>query len=118
MGLLLKLHLSSYVTRNTQNFTITANVIVLFPLGVMKDVIFNLFNDYTASIYLNGKCKHKHIRPFYMFRYTSQFCRLTDFLVHKLAYQDLSLTLKVFMTGCNQINKWVQKYNRYVDLDQ
>ena len=24
----------------------------------------NLFNDYTASIYVNGKCKHKHIRPF------------------------------------------------------
>ena len=39
MGLLLKLHLSSYVTRNTQDFTITANVIVLFSLGVMKNVI-------------------------------------------------------------------------------
>ena len=24
----------------------------------------NLFNDYIASIYVNGKCKHKHIRPF------------------------------------------------------
>ena len=24
----------------------------------------NLFNDYTASIYVNGKCKHKHIRSF------------------------------------------------------
>ena len=24
----------------------------------------NLFNDYTASIYVNGKCKHKHITPF------------------------------------------------------
>ena len=53
MGLLLKLHLSSYVTRNTQDFSITANVIVLF-----------LFSDYTASIYANGKCKQKHIRPF------------------------------------------------------
>ena len=41
----------------------------------------NLFNDYTTSIYMNGKCKHKHIRLFYMFKYTSQFCRLTDFLV-------------------------------------
>ena len=67
----------------------------------------NLFNDYSASIYVNGKRKHKHIRPFYMFRYTSQFCRLTDFLVqvHLLAYQDLSLTLNVVMTGCDQINK-------------
>ena len=24
----------------------------------------NLFNDYTASIYVNGKCEHKHIGPF------------------------------------------------------
>ena len=79
-----------------------------------------LFNEYTASIYVNVKCKHKHIRPFYMFRYTSQFCRLTDVLVqvHQLAYQDLSLTLNVVMTGCDQINKWMQKYNWYVDLDK
>ena len=39
MGLLLKLHLRSYVTRNTQDFSIAANVIVLFLLRVMKDVI-------------------------------------------------------------------------------
>ena len=41
MGLLLKLHLSSYVARNAQDFSITANVIniVLFLLRVMKDVI-------------------------------------------------------------------------------
>ena len=39
MGPLLKLHLSSYVARNTQDFSITANVIVLFLLQVMKDVI-------------------------------------------------------------------------------
>ena len=39
MGLLLKLHLSSYVARNTQDFSIAANVIVLFLLRVMKDVI-------------------------------------------------------------------------------
>ena len=39
MGLLLKLHLSSYLTRNTQNFSISANAIVLFMLRVMKDVI-------------------------------------------------------------------------------
>ena len=31
--------LSSYVTRNTQDFSTTANVIVLFVLRVMKDVI-------------------------------------------------------------------------------
>ena len=39
MGLLLKLHLSSYSERNTQDFSITENVIVLFLLRVMKDVI-------------------------------------------------------------------------------
>ena len=44
MGLLLKLHLSSYVARNTQDFSITANVIVLFLLRVMKDVFFFLFS--------------------------------------------------------------------------
>ena len=37
MGLLLKSH---YVARNTQDFSITANVIVLFLLHVIKDVIF------------------------------------------------------------------------------
>ena len=39
MGLLLKLHLSSYIERNTQDFSITSNVIALFLLRVMKDVI-------------------------------------------------------------------------------
>ena len=39
MGLLLKLHLSSYIARNTQDFSITSNVIALFLLRVMKDVI-------------------------------------------------------------------------------
>ena len=39
MGLLLKLHLSSYAARKTQEFSITANVIVLFLLWVIKDVI-------------------------------------------------------------------------------
>ena len=38
-GYLLKLHLSSYIARNTQDFSIIANVIVLFLLRVMKDVI-------------------------------------------------------------------------------
>ena len=65
MGLLLKLHLSSYVTRNTQDFS-TANVIVLFLLRSGDERChINLFNDYTASIYVNGNCKHKHIRPFF-----------------------------------------------------
>ena len=63
MGLLLKLHLSSYATRNTQYFSITANAIVLFLLR-MVNVFINLFNDYTALMYVNGKCKHKHIKPF------------------------------------------------------
>ena len=39
MDLLLKLHLSSYVARNAQDFSITANVIVLLLLRVMKDVM-------------------------------------------------------------------------------
>ena len=43
MRLLLKLHLSSYVARNTQDFSIAANVIVIFLLRVMKDVILICF---------------------------------------------------------------------------
>ena len=39
MGLLLKLHLSSYVTRNIQDFSITTNTIVLFLSRVSKYVI-------------------------------------------------------------------------------
>ena len=39
MGLLLKLHLNSYVARKTQDFSITSNVIMLFLLWVMKDII-------------------------------------------------------------------------------
>ena len=39
MGLLLKLHLGSYIARKTQEFSIAANVIVLFLLWVIKDVI-------------------------------------------------------------------------------
>ena len=39
MDVLLKLHLSSYIARNTQDFNITANVVVLFLLRVMKDDI-------------------------------------------------------------------------------
>ena len=67
MGLLLKLHLSSYVARNAQDFSIAANVIVLFLITGDERCHINLFNDYTASIYVNGKCKHKHIRPFFNF---------------------------------------------------
>ena len=70
MGVLLKLHSSSYVARKTQDFRLTD-----------ERCHVNLFNDCTASIYVNGKCKNKHIRLFYMFRYTSQFFRLTGFLV-------------------------------------
>ena len=50
MDLLLKLHLSSYVTRNTQDFSITANVIVLFLLRVMKDVILKLLTHVKVSV--------------------------------------------------------------------
>ena len=83
MGLLLKLHLSSCVTKNTQDFSITANV-TFIAISVMGDerCHINLFNDYTVSIYVNGKCKHQSTSDFFLhFRYTSQFCRLTDFLV-------------------------------------
>ena len=63
MGLLLKLHLSSYVAKNTQDFSNTANVVVLFTGDERCHI--NLFNDYTASIYVNGKCKHKHHYTFF-----------------------------------------------------
>ena len=64
MGILLKLHLSSYVTRNTQDFGITANFYCAISVTGNERCHINLFNDYTASIYVYGKCKHKHIRPF------------------------------------------------------
>ena len=64
MGLLLKLHLSSYVTRNTQHFSITANCYCAISVTGDERCHINMFNDYTSSIYVNGKCKHKHIRPF------------------------------------------------------
>ena len=64
MGLLLKLHLSGYVTRNTQDFSITANCYCAISVTSNERCHINLFNDYTASIYVCGKCKHKHIRPF------------------------------------------------------
>ena len=67
MGLSLKLHLSSYVTRNTQDFSITANVIVLFLLRVMKDVILICLMTTLPQFYVNGKCEHKHIIPFLNF---------------------------------------------------
>ena len=58
MGLLLELHSSSYVAKQTQEFSISANVIVLSVMGDER-CHTNLFYDYTASIYVNGKCKHK-----------------------------------------------------------
>ena len=64
MGVMRKLHLSSYVARNTQDFSITANVIVPFLLRVMKDVILICLMTTLPQFYVNGKCKHKHIRPF------------------------------------------------------
>ena len=64
MRVLLKLFLFSYVMRKTRDFIITANVIVLFLLWVMKKSHVNLFNDCTASVYLNAQGKHKQITPF------------------------------------------------------
>ena len=102
MGLVLKLHLSSYVIRNTQDFSITANVIVLFLLRVMKYVILICLMTTLPQFMWMASVSTSTFDIFYMCRYTSQFCRLTDFpvQVHLLAYQDLSLTLKVVMTGC------------------
>ena len=120
MGRLLELHLSDYVSRKTQDYSITANVIVLFLLWVMKDVILICLMTTVPRFMWMASVSTSTLDLCYMFRYTSQFCRLTDFLVqvHLLAYQDLSLTLNVVMTGCNQINKCMQKYNWYVDLDK
>ena len=81
MGLLLKLHLSSYVTRNTQDFSITANFIVLFLLQVMKDVILSCLIATLPQFMGMASVSTSTLDLFYMFRYTSQFCRLTDFLV-------------------------------------
>ena len=78
MDLLLKLHLSSYVTRNTQDFSITANVIVLSLLRVMKNVI--LICSVPQFMWM-ASVSTSTLDLFYMFRYASQFCRLTDFLV-------------------------------------
>ena len=60
MGLLSKLHISSYVPRKTHYCKCYC------AISVMGDerCHINLFNDNTASIYVNGKCKHKHNRPF------------------------------------------------------
>ena len=81
MGLLLKLHLSSYVARNTQDFSITANVIVLFLLRVMKDVILICLMTTLPQFMSMASVSTNTFDLFDMFRYTSQFCRLTDFLV-------------------------------------
>ena len=64
MGLLLKLHLRSYVTRNTQDFSIYCKCYCAISVTGDERCHVILFNDYTASIHVNGKCKHKHIRPF------------------------------------------------------
>ena len=63
MGLLLKLHLSSYVTKNTQHFSITANFIVLFLLRVMKDVILScLITTLPQFMGMASVSMLKHIR--------------------------------------------------------
>ena len=65
MGLLLELHSSSYVTRNTQNFSIKyCKCYCAISVTGDERCHINVFNDHTALIYVNGKCKHKYIRPF------------------------------------------------------
>ena len=81
MRLLLKLHLSSYITRNTQDFSITANVIVLFLLRVMKDVILICLMTTLPQFMRMASVSTNTLDLFQIFRYASQFCRLTDFLV-------------------------------------
>ena len=90
MGLLLKLYLNGYVARKTQDFSITANVIVLFLLWMIKDVIlFLLITTLPQSMWM-ASVSTSTLDLFYMFRCKSKFCRLTDFLVQVPAYQDLS----------------------------
>ena len=81
MGLLLKLHLSSYVTKNTKDFSITANFIVLFLLRVMKDVIISCLITTLPQFMGMASVSTSTLDLFYMFRYTSQICRSTDFPV-------------------------------------
>ena len=81
MRLLLKLHLSSYVARKTQEFSITANVIVLFLLWVIKDVILICLMTTLPQFMSMGSVSTSTLDIFYMFKYKSQFCGLTDFLV-------------------------------------
>ena len=81
MGLLLELHLSSYVARKTQDFSITANAIVLFLLWVMKDVILMCLMTTLSQFMWMASVSTSTFDLFYMFRYTCQFCRFTDFLV-------------------------------------
>ena len=67
MGLLLKLHLSSYVARNAQDFSIAANVIVLFLLRVMKDVILICLMTTLPRFMWMASVSTSSIRPFYKF---------------------------------------------------
>ena len=76
MGLLLNLHLSSYVARKTQDFSITANVIVLFLLWVMKDVILICLMTTLPQFMWMASVSTSTLDLLYMFRYTGQFCRL------------------------------------------
>ena len=81
MGLLLKFHLSSYVARNTQDFSITTNIIVLFLLRVMKDVILICFMITLPRFMWMASVSTSTLDLFQIFGYTSHFCGLTDFLV-------------------------------------
>ena len=81
MGLLLKLHLSSYVARKTEEFSIAANVLVLFLLWVIKDVIIICLMTTLPQFMWMASVSTSTLDIFYMFRYKRQFCRSTDFLV-------------------------------------
>ena len=48
MGLSLKLHLSSYVIRNTLDFSITTNVIVLFQSHI--PIVFHNLSGYNVHL--------------------------------------------------------------------
>ena len=81
MDLVLKLHFSSYVARKTHEFSIIANVIVLFLLWVIKDVILICLMTTLPQFMCMASVTTSTLDLFYMFRYTSQFCRSTDFPV-------------------------------------
>ena len=83
MGLLLKLQLSMQLRSQEINkiLALLQIVIVLFLLRVMKDDILICLMTTLPQFMSMASVSTSTFDLFDMFRYTSQFCRLTDFLV-------------------------------------